>query len=160
LDELVTHELVSAVFRAMRRRLWDDPELAADATQELFASVTRAFGRFDPTIGSFGGWVYGFVDRTARRARERAQRRAVPVERVPEAAIPDELSEAIDEGLRAAINELPERDRRLLILFGVEGWPASAVADELGMTPSNVTTRFARLRARLLRHCRPMETSP
>jgi RNA polymerase sigma-70 factor (ECF subfamily) len=55
--------------------------------------------------------------------------------------------------LRAALAELDEEDRELLVLRGIEQLPNESVAQLLGVTPSTATRRYqralARLRARL-----------
>jgi RNA polymerase sigma-70 factor (ECF subfamily) len=132
----------------MLRRL-RDAELAHDATQEVFFQVTRSYDRFDPERGTFEGWVLGFVDHVARRARERQSGLPRPQENLPERPADDERPAHLSPELRNAINGLPLRDRTLLFLRGVEGWPAISVAEHLGMTPTNVNTAFARVCARL-----------
>ena len=50
---------------------------------------------------------------------------------------------------RAAINRLRPRDRALIVLRAVEGWPAAAVGHRLGMSVSGVNTAYERARGRL-----------
>ena len=52
--------------------------------------------------------------------------------------------------LRIEIQALEPRDRKILTLKA-EGWPSRAIAERLGTTPTNVTTRLSRIRDRLAR---------
>ena len=139
---------MTMVWRAMLRRL-GDPELAEDATQDVFEQITKGYGRFDPQRGSFEGWLLGFVEFVARRAWARALALPQPRDDIADALVEDEPLPLLSPELRRAINGLPLRDRKLLILRGVEGWPAVAVGERLDMTATNVNTAFARICARL-----------
>ncbi|MBJ7454968.1 MAG: sigma-70 family RNA polymerase sigma factor [Thermoleophilia bacterium] len=148
LVDRLEHDHIALVLRAMRRRL-GNAELAHDATQEVFLRVTRNYASFDPARGSFEGWLLGFVEFTAREYWRREVGRPEPRGELPDGPAESEPLPAISPDLAAAVNALPVRDRALLVLRAIEGWPAVAVGERLGMSTTNVNTAFARVCARL-----------
>lgn len=146
------HDMIS---RAMRARL-GDPELARDATQDLLERITRDFHRFDPARGTFEGWIMGYVNFTVRAARRRNRALPVPDGDLAEVTVEDPRVQRLPPEWQQAINGLPVRDRRLLMLRVVEGWPAEAVGDALGMSATNVNTRLWRICIRLQRRLESM----
>lgn len=146
-DRLEHHHIV-LVRRAMRRRL-GNAELAKEAAQDVFLKVAADYEKFDPERGSFEGWLLGFVEFTAREVWRRELAQPEPRADLPEVSAEAEPLPAISPDLAAAVNALPARDRALLVLRAIEGWPAVAVAERLGMSTTNVNTAFARVCARL-----------
>ncbi len=161
LADVLTREHIDTVRRTIARRV--HPALVDDATQTVFAEAADAWDSFDPRRGTFAGWLWGItrhvaadtwrqqagVARTEAAARAEAE---IAATRPPH---PDEEGTLmhLSEEWRDAIRALGPRDRALIIARGVEGWPADAVGDRLGMTVTAVNTAYnracGRLRARL-----------
>jgi RNA polymerase sigma factor (sigma-70 family) len=83
--------------------------------------------------------------RSDRRREERAERREARVGVVDEVAAP----EADDDGLRAAIRALPERQRAVLVLRYFEDLPDDEIARLLGCRPATVRSVARRALLRL-----------
>jgi len=139
------HDMIS---RAMRARL-GDPELAQDATQDLLERITRDFERFDPALGTFEHWIMGYVRFTVLEVRRRHRALPIPHADLPEVSVEDPRVQRLPPEWRQGIAALPLRDRRLLFLRVVEGWPAETVGEALGMSATNVTTRMLRISRRI-----------
>lgn len=152
--DLLTQEHVVIVTRAMTRRL-RDPQLAEDAVQDMFEAVGNGIERFDERRGSFEGWLLGFVEYVARATWRRQLALPEPRGELPPVPWEDTTRSPLPPRLRDAIGALPLRHRRLLILRAVEGWPATAVGELLGMSETNVNTTLKRIIDRLNRRIDP-----
>ncbi len=162
------------IYSAGRGRGLQDAD-AEDLVQGVFQAVARSMGRgdFDPTRGSFRGWLFCIArnliaDLLARQARQPRGTGATGAARLLEAH-PD--ADAADAALFEA-----EYRRRLLHWAagrvrgefteltwsafwraGVEGRPAPEVAVELGTTVGNVYHCKSRVMARLRREIAEVE---
>ena len=143
---------------ALRARL--DPE---DLVQEVCCRAFRDLGRWDEARGPFRAWVFGIANAVLRRALEQLalapSRRPGALDestaflaRIPEDATTISRRLAQDDGLAhflERVGELPEEDRRLLLLRGLEGLAHEDIARELGLSLEGAKKRWQRLRARL-----------
>lgn len=138
-------------------------EDALDLSQEAFARAFRARHRLDPD-GSFYAWLYQILrrlcfnfnrDRRSRRTKlaearpwlvDRAS--AAAADRGPEASI--ERAETIRR-VRSAIEELPDREREILVLREFEGLSYRDVAGLLGIPIGTVMSRLYTARRHLAR---------
>ncbi len=154
--DLLTEEHLVIVKRAMARRL-RDPQLAEDAVQDVFEAVGNSIARFDERMGSFEGWLLGFVEYVARAAWRRQLALPEPHGDLPPTPWEDVPRGPLPTRVLDAINALRPRDRRLLVLRVVEEWPAAAVGEELGMTETNVNTTAKRVLERLSRRIDPAD---
>ncbi|MGE0029342.1 MAG: RNA polymerase sigma factor [Thermoleophilia bacterium] len=154
--DLLTQEHVAIVRQAMTRRL-RDPQLAEDAAQDVFEAVGNSIERFDPSRGSFEGWLLGFVEYVARATWRRQLALPEPRGELPPTPWEDTPRGPLPARVLDAINALRPRDRRLLVLRVVEQWPAAAVGEELGMTETNVNTTAKRVLDRLSRRIDPAD---
>lgn len=128
--------------------LLDDRAVAEEVAQE---ALLRAASRWErvSTLASPGGWTHRVAVHLAtsqlrRRALERRTRSRFRAEEVEEA-----VDSATALTVRAALAELSERDRRLLVLHHVLGWSAAELADHDGGTPEAMRQRLVRARAAL-----------
>jgi RNA polymerase sigma-70 factor (ECF subfamily) len=140
------------------RRIWGQPD-TADLLHEVFLVAQRRWSEFQGSA-SARTWLYAIALRVVvARRRKRRLRRVLFWERSDEAA-PDPFSEHVatperllerDEATRqvhAVLEKLSERDRTLILLFELEGMPASAIADVLGTSENAVWVGLHRARAR------------
>ncbi len=131
---------------------------AEEAAQE---SLVRAYFNMNKLKrpGSFFSWLLGIADRVAKEHRRKEQlhrQREVIRSFSAEAASP-ELSQ--DYGLEAAIAELPESYRRVVLLRYYGGRSCSQVAEQLDMPLGTVTKTLSRAYAMLRKSLQqPKET--
>ena len=131
---------------------------AEEAAQESFV---RAYFNMNKlrNHGSFFSWLLGIADRVAKEHRRKEmlhQQREVIRSFSQEAAGP-ELSQ--DYGLEAAIAELPESYRRVVLLRYYGGRSCSQVAEQLDLPLGTVTKTLSRAYAMLRKSLQqPSET--
>jgi RNA polymerase sigma factor (sigma-70 family) len=142
-----------AIYTYCARRLPSDD--AADATQEVFVSAWRSRTQFDPARGGLAQWLFGIARNTCVTFHRRRARVPEPVAEVPagggriaeEDGLPDRLL------LIAALDQLPERQRRVLVASFMDGQTNAEVADRLalplGTVKSDIRRGLLTLRAHL-----------
>jgi len=131
-----------------------NPEDRRDLVQEMAIQLWRSFPRFDGRV-KFSTWAYRVSMNVAvswLRGEHRRPRDTVPIEDLEHeiAAAESTLGEASDNMrvLRGLIEGLDELNRALILLY-LDGHGADEIAEILGITPGNVTTRVNRLKQRL-----------
>ena len=129
-----------------------------DLVQEMLIQVWRSYARFDERV-QFSTWMYRIavnVAITHYRSERRRIRDTVPLEEYGlDIAAADALF-AIDnhgegDDMRALwqmINGLDELNRALVLLF-LEGFSSEEIAEVVGISASNVSTRINRLKTKL-----------
>jgi RNA polymerase sigma factor (sigma-70 family) len=126
---------------------------AEDAFQATFLALARKAG----TIGrrhSLGSWLYKVAYRIALRARESAAVRAArerPLVHDCPAASAHESPFDVRSLVRDELFRLPEKYRRPLVLFHLEGKTLDEIALELGCPLGTAGSRLSRARDRLRR---------
>jgi RNA polymerase sigma-70 factor, ECF subfamily len=141
---------------------------AEDAVQDTLLRAWKAYGNFDGR-SSLRTWLYRIATNVSITAAEQRGRRPLPSglagPSAPDAPLvegvrwlgplPDDPAAvaAGRAGLRlalvAALQHLPGRQRAVLILRDVLGWPAAEVAELLGTSTVSVKSALQRARARL-----------
>ncbi len=131
---------------------------AEDLSQETLLRAWRALERFEPRA-QFQTWLYRIATNACLDELERRPRRPEPVDPFPDRASPDTdsptydpaaryaIREGMELALMRAIQELPGRQRAVLIFRDVLGWTAPEVADLLGSTVASVNSALQRARA-------------
>lgn len=121
-----------------------------DLAQEVLAQLWRSFDRYDRSR-PFSTWVYRIALNVAishARARWRAEDASEPIDAE---AHPAPAAEPVDERLallRRFVGELEPMSRALMVLY-LDERSGREMAEILGITETNVTTRLARIRQRL-----------
>ena len=131
---------IEALYRARYRRflrvalaILHDREAARDAVQETFARALRAHAQFRGE-GSLEAWVWRTLTNLCIDARRRAGR-----DDCPAGAEPARNGHSADwPDVRAAIAELPERQRLALFLRYYADLDDDAIADALGVERGTV----------------------
>jgi len=123
-----------------------------DLAQEIAAQSWRAFPSYDPAR-SFSTWLYRIALNVAiswLRAEGPRRRRTVPFETELHDAAITTVDDADDGSriLRGFIDSQGPLDRALLLLY-LEERPNAEIAEILGITATNVTTKINRLKERL-----------
>ncbi len=128
-----------------------------DLAQEIAAQLWRAWPRYDASR-SFSTWMYRIalnVGISFLRGEGQRRRHAVPLDDALHDVADDNAHDPVrDDGLRLLhgfIATLAPLDRALLLLY-LEERATREMADVLGISDSNVTTRLSRLRQRLRAH--------
>ena len=150
---------------------------AEDLLQETLLRAWRAYGQYDPRRAALRTWLFRIATNACLTAIEQRSRRPLPsglgappgddaeqplirgeevpwLQPIPDAMLGDPAGVVLSRAsLRlafvAALQFLPARQRAVLILREVLGWPAADVAAALDMTTAAVNSALQRARARL-----------
>jgi RNA polymerase sigma-70 factor (ECF subfamily) len=138
-----------------------DPLLAEDVVAESFLTAFRRIGSFD-TARPFGPWFHRVVANAALKTLQRRARERTPgPDDDPFGELPDpapehdrSLLQAEDAGeLRAALAQLPARQRAAIVLRYYADLNEAEIAEALGIPRGTVKSRLfnglARLRTAL-----------
>ncbi|MEO5838535.1 MAG: sigma-70 family RNA polymerase sigma factor [Acidimicrobiales bacterium] len=141
----------SMVYTMCRRAL--GPDLAADATQEVFVSAWRAREQFDVRRGSLGGWLAGITKHRIVDSLRARQRQMVVREIDAAAAGPSGVEDMLDRVLLAdALERLPAPSKRLIELAFFEHLTHAEIAERCELPLGTVKSDIRRGLARLRRH--------
>jgi RNA polymerase sigma factor (sigma-70 family) len=138
---------------ALARRILADETLAEDVLQDVFLTVWRDPGAFDGRRGSFSSWLMAMVHHKAVDAvrREESQRRRQTLAeddlalRAPMSTYDVEeeaWAHTVAERVRAALGDLPDRQREALTLAYYGGYTQREVAALTGAPLGTVKTRM------------------
>jgi RNA polymerase sigma-70 factor (ECF subfamily) len=127
-----------------------DPDLAQDAVQSAWPIAWRKLGSLrDPE--ALRPWLMSVAANEARQIMRRQRRH--PIVEIEVADIGsqrgDPAGDAALADLAVALRRLSPEDRALLALRHVAGFDATEIGKALGISPSGVRSRLARLIARL-----------
>lgn len=141
-------------------RLLNNPEDAADVTQEVFLKVWRNLPSFRGESG-FSTWLYRLTDNAAIDLLRREKKRrgdsslddeentsVLPADPAPtpqQAIEKQELHQAVADGLA----QLSEEHRRILVMREINGLSYEEIGNILGLTTGTVKSRLARARISL-----------
>lgn len=160
-DERAFRRLVEPYRHALEihcYRMLGSAQDAEDLAQETLLRAWRALERFEPRA-QFQTWLYRIATNACLDEVERRPRRPAPVDPFPDRPSDDAASQtydpvaryAIREGMELAlvraIQELPGRQRAVLIFRDVLGWTAPEVAEVLGSTVASVNSALQRARS-------------
>src|SRR4051794_32977033 len=135
---------------------------AEDLAQETLLRAWRALERFEPRV-RFQTWLYRIATNACLDELERRPRRPQPIDPFPdrpsdETASPTHdpaaryaIREGMELALLRAIQELPGRQRAVLIFRDVLGWTAPEVAELLESTVAAINSALQRARATIER---------
>jgi RNA polymerase sigma-70 factor (ECF subfamily) len=165
-DELAFRRLVDPYRRALEvhcYRMLGSPHDAEDVVQETLLRAWRALDRFEPRA-AFQTWLYRIATNACLDELERRPRRPEPLQPFPDSPLDEAASPtydpaaryAIREGMELAllraIQELPGRQRAVLILRDVLGWTSPEVAELLESTVAATNSALQRGRATIELH--------
>lgn len=154
----------SLVYGFVRQRGLQDAD-AADLTQEVFQAVARAAGewQYDPSRGTFRGWLYAVTRNKMNRFLQRRQSQALGSGdtnaqlRLAEQPAPESDGEWEQEYQRQLFRLAAEQVKdnftsttwQAFWQTAVEGQPAATVARGLGLSVGAVYVARSRVLARL-----------
>jgi RNA polymerase sigma-70 factor, ECF subfamily len=147
-------------------KMCGDRRDAEDMVQDTFLNVFKYLKDFRHET-KFRNWLYRIATSTCikrRRKSKYAPERELSLDEFlpqDEASIPDTvpqwaaqplaqvLNEELSRHLKAAILDLPDKYRLVLVLRDVEGFSTAETADILNLSPANVKVRLHRARLSL-----------
>ena len=112
---------------------------AEDLTSDVFVKVYSKLDSFDDTKASISTWIYRIAQNTlidyyrTRKVNSEIPEDLSQDDRVEDAVLSQEMLEA----LASALDELPERDRDLVVLHYYKGMTLKDAAERIGMSYSN-----------------------
>lgn len=131
-----------------------DPNDRPDLLQEIVIKLWQLFNRFDNRC-QFSTWMYRIAINVAisfyRSQRHKAQDTVPIKDFVVEIAVADEMLEQAGDDIRLLyklINQLDELNRVLIILY-LDGYSQDEIAEILGISSSNVSTKINRIKQKL-----------
>lgn len=133
-----------------------------DIVQEVFLVVRRRLPDFRGETGKITTWLFRVTEKTVQSARRRQRARRWLHGRSDDDEVPGMGSAGLDpddalerrqkiQSVYTVLDTLPERLRRVLILFEIEGLPTQAIADLVGARLGTVRVRLHRARSRFLK---------
>jgi RNA polymerase sigma-70 factor (ECF subfamily) len=132
------------------------PDLALDIAQHVFAAIYEQRSRFRAGR-PFQPWLYTIARRRCSKVL-RQESRTVPCDPLgahgeAERDDPGQAAERREmlRALRAALLQLPERERAAVVMFHYLQWPYSEIAAALQCSSGAARTAACRGRARLRR---------
>ena len=130
------------------------PDDRADLVQDIAAQLWRAWPGYDPTR-SFTTWMYRValnVGIDFVRSLVREQRHAVPLDEdlhdLADGQATDHESAQLLRLLQGFVDRQPPLDRALLLLY-LDERPQREIAEILGISETNVSTKIGRLKQRI-----------
>jgi RNA polymerase sigma-70 factor (ECF subfamily) len=165
-DERAFQRLVGPYRRALEvhcYRMLGSAHDAEDLVQETLLRAWRALERFEPRV-QVQTWLYRIATNACLDELERRPRRPEPLDPFPD-LVSDEatapiydpaaryaIREGMELALLRAIQQLPGRQRAVLIFRDVLGWTAPEVAELLDSTVASVNSALQRARATIDQH--------
>ncbi len=146
---------------AVVRRIAGDDDLAEDYAQEAWIRAIRALPTFRGEA-RFSTWLHRIAVNSALQAVRKAKRH-----RSRETALPDDVPAVqrmgdvlLERRLDAALDNLPEGMRRVLVLHDVEGYTHEEIGEALGVTAGTSKSQLFKARAKMRRMLRGLEPTP
>jgi RNA polymerase sigma-70 factor (ECF subfamily) len=165
-DESAFRALVEPYHHALEvhcYRMLGSSQEAEDVVQETLLRAWRALDRFEPRA-QLQTWLYRIATNACLDELERRPRRPEPVDPFPDLPAAEEaeptydpaaryaIREGMELALLRAIQELPGRQRAVLIFRDVLGWTSPEVAQLLESTVASVNSALQRARATIDEH--------
>lgn len=150
---LYQNHLYEYVFAFVRRYLRDVNE-AEEVTQDTIVRAFVHFEQFNAERGRFRSWIKGIaLHRIFDRKRAHTY---INVEQIPERAhqapSPEEKCNMAEQKLAflGALDQLKERERRVLFEMYIEGKSHKDIAASIGISVTNASTLISRARKQCL----------
>lgn len=124
-----------------------------DLAQEIIYELWKSFASFNNT-NKFSTWMYRVALNVAISFYRKTHRNATVISLDESTTALNTTDESANEKerhfiqLQQFINELPELDRALMLLY-LDAKPAAEIAEILGITETNVTTKISRIKEKL-----------
>ena len=135
---------------AVVRRIAADDDLAQDYAQEAWIRAIRALPTFRGEA-RFSTWIHRIAVNSALQAVRKAEIRAQKEAPLPEslAVAPPPGDALLSQRLEWALDRLPERMRKVLILHDVEGYTHDEIGELLGTTAGTSKSQLFKARGKM-----------
>ena len=124
----------------------DENNTLDDLYQDVVLNLWKAFPNFREE-SQVSTWIYRIALNTCVSFYRRSSRRPTLVKTMPELKAETEENEAIAE-LYVCINRLGKLERALILLY-LEDRPYKEIAEIMGITTTNVSTKINRIKEKL-----------
>ncbi len=144
------YERYSPRVYAVVRRIAADDDLAQDYAQEAWIRAIRALPTFRGEA-RFSTWLHRIAVNSALQAVRTAETRHKKEAPMPEslAVAPPERDALLSQKLEWALDRLPERMRKVLILHDVEGYTHDEIGELLGTTAGTSKSQLFKARRKM-----------
>ena len=144
------YERYSPRVYAVVRRIAGDDDLAQDYAQEAWIRAIRALPTFRGEA-RFSTWLHRIAVNSALQAVRRAETRHKREAPMPEslAVSPPSRDALLSQRLEWALDHLPERMRKVLILHDVEGYTHDEIGELLGTAAGTSKSQLFKARAKM-----------
>lgn len=147
----------------MALRLLKDPETAEDITQETFLRVYKAACSYQPKA-KLSTWLYRITYNLCLDSHRRNARGRVPLEHAPEPFsenTPEEIlgRRELSRQVQAALEGLPERQKKALILHRYQDLSHEEIAEVTGWSRSAVESLLVRAYENLRKSLKELRNS-
>ncbi len=132
-------------------------EDAEELTQDVFVKAFRSLSSFRGE-SKFSTWIYRIAYNMAISATRKKKKEFTAIDETMMLNVPDESEEILSEKitseeqisyLERALEQLPPKDKGLILLYYKESKSMEEVAAITGLTVTNVKTRIFRVRKKL-----------
>lgn len=144
--EVTFRPLMPELFNYLRRRA-QSAEDAADCLSETLEVLWRKRSRLPDDSEGRRKWAFGVAHKVAQAHQRRSHRRSVLDDVLRDQFI--DTSPAADDGIHDLLNVLNDRDRELVELVVLDGFPIVEAASILGLRAGAARMRYSRARAHL-----------
>lgn len=150
---------VTSTYTFIAHLVGGDRALAEELHQEAWLTAMSAIDQFAPERGEFRGWLFGITRRRVamhfRKVNGRSETELFEetneVSASEESLLPDDVIEEVEraDAVRAALSELDEPARDVLVNKYVDAMSVAEIADRVGKSPKAVESMLTRARKRL-----------
>lgn len=144
------YERYSPRVYAVVRRIAGDDDLAQDYAQEAWIRAIRALPTFRGA-SRFSTWIHRIAVNSALQALRKAETRQKREAPMPEtiAVAPAGGDALLGQRLESALDHLPIRMRKVLILHDVEGYTHDEIGELLGVASGTSKSQLFKARAKM-----------
>ena len=149
-DQVEDEEAFEALFQQYKNLVYKtsylmlgSPIEAEDALQEVFLSVHRALGTFDPSRAAFSTWLYRI---TVNHCLNRRRKKSMPLFSLGEVSAYDPSPEGqimTDQALEQALNSLSDKLRSVVVLRYYADLPYAEIGEILDVPLGTVKSRLS-----------------
>ena len=135
---------------AVVRRIAGDDDLAQDYAQEAWIRAIRALPTFRGDA-RFSTWLHRIAVNSALQALRKTETRQKHEGPMPEtiAVSPESSDVLLGDRLERALDQLPVRMRKVLILHDVEGYTHDEIGELLGVAPGTSKSQLFKARGKM-----------
>jgi RNA polymerase sigma-70 factor (ECF subfamily) len=134
-------------------RMTGDADRAEDMTQEVFVRAYRGLEKLPPDA-NHRAWLYRIATNLSRdQHRRRRLVQWLPLRETDPAPLASNPAEGAGAGdaVRRALAQVPPEGRTVLILYAMQGYSTTEIAEMLSLSVDAVKKRLARARERFRR---------